>query len=183
MILWLNVNIFFFRNIYSNADLQEMKIDDIENYYEIFDKLVELSPVVETALEDEDISDAFEDFMLEELNNLYSTVEELKETNDNVIVPKKRFVRTNFLDKIITFIYSTLIKFAEMDKVKGIPMSKNLIENLKGIMKNRIHIHHSYISEEIIGYEHSYCNYKVRENKTKISVVEHNLFRFDFFFL
>ena len=50
-------------------------------------------------------------------------------------------------------------------------------------MKNRTHIHHSHISGEIIGYAHSYCNYKVRENKTKISVVVHNLFKFDFFFL
>ena len=61
-------------------------------------------------------------------------------------------------------------------------MSKNFIDNLKGIMNNRTHIHHYHISGEIIGYAHSYCNYKVRENKTKISIVAHNLFRFDFFF-
>ena len=50
-------------------------------------------------------------------------------------------------------------------------------------MKNTAHIHHSHISREIIGYAHSYCNLRVRENQTKISVVAHNLFRFDFFFL
>ena len=50
-------------------------------------------------------------------------------------------------------------------------------------MKNRTHVNHSHISGEIIGYAHRYCNYKVRENQTKISVVAHNLFRFDFFFL
>ena len=50
-------------------------------------------------------------------------------------------------------------------------------------MKNRTHIHHSHISGEIIGYAHSYSNNKVRENKTKIGVVAHNLFRFNFFFL
>ena len=160
-----------------------MKIDDIEKYYEIFDRLVELFPVVESVLEDENTSTEFEDFMLEGLDNLYSTVDKLKETIDNVVVTKKRFVKTNFADKIVSFIYSLLIKFDETDKVKGITMSKNLIDNLKGIMKNRTHIHHSHISGEIIGYAHSYCNYKVRENQTKISVVAHNLFRFDFFFL
>ena len=123
-----------------------MKIDGIEKYYEIFDMLVELFPVVESALEDEDVSDDFEDFMSEEYDNLYSTVEELKETIDNVVVPKKRFVTTDFADKIICFIYSLLIKFAEKDKVKGIPISKNFIDNLKGIMKNRTNIHHSHIS-------------------------------------
>ena len=50
-------------------------------------------------------------------------------------------------------------------------------------MKNRTHIHHSHISGEIIGYAHSYSNNKVRENKTKIGVVAHNLFRFNLLFL
>ena len=60
-------------------------------------------------------------------------------------------------------------------------MSKYFVDNLKGIMKNRTHIHHSHISGEIIGYAHSYCNYKV--SKKKKNVVAHNLFRLDFFFL
>ena len=54
-------------------------------------------------------------------------------------------------------------------------MSKNFVDNLKGIMKNKTHIHHSHISGEFIGYGHSYCNYKVRENKTRISVVAHKV--------
>lgn len=62
-------------------------------------------------------------------------------------------------------------------------MSKNFIENLKGIMKDKTHIHHSHITGEVIGYAHSYCNFKVRENKPKITVVVHNIFRMDFFFL
>ena len=62
-------------------------------------------------------------------------------------------------------------------------MSKNFIENLKGIMKNKTHIHHSHITGEVIGYAHSCCNLKVRENKPKITVVAHNLFRLYFFLL
>ena len=50
-------------------------------------------------------------------------------------------------------------------------------------MSSNTHIHHSHVNGEIIGYSHSYCNQKVRENKSKISVIAHNLFRFDFFFL
>ena len=42
---------------------------------------------------------------------------------------------------------------------------------------------HSSFSGEITGYSNSYCNQKVRENKSKISVIAYNLFRFDFFFL
>ena len=43
-----------------------------------FGRLVELFPVVEGALEDGDTSVAFEDFMIDELDSVYSTVEELK---------------------------------------------------------------------------------------------------------
>lgn len=46
----------------------------------------------------------------------------------------------------------------------GIPMSKNLIENLRGILNNKIHVHHLHINGEIIGYAHSY-----RSQKEKIS--------------
>ena len=53
-----------------------MKINDIEEYYEIFDRLVELFPVVEGALEDGDTCAEFEDFMIEELDSSYSTTVE-----------------------------------------------------------------------------------------------------------
>ena len=70
-----------------------MKIDDTEKYYEIFDRVVELFPVIEDALEDENTSDEFEDFMSEELDNLYPIIKELKETTDNVAVPEKDLLK------------------------------------------------------------------------------------------
>ena len=76
-----------------------------------------------------------------------------------------------------------MIKFTTTNKGKGIPMSKNFIDNLKGIMNNKTHIQHSHISGEIIGYAHSYCSYKARLNKSKISLVAHSLSRFNFIFL
>ena len=62
-------------------------------------------------------------------------------------------------------------------------MSENFIDNIKDIINNKIHIHHSHISNEVIGCAHSFCNERVKENKTKTTVVAHNLFRLDFFFL
>ena len=66
-----------------------MKIEDIEKYNEIFDKLVDIFSAVESALEDGDISVEFKDFMLEDLDNVYSTVSEMKEEIDNIAVNKK----------------------------------------------------------------------------------------------
>ena len=120
--------------------------------------------------------------MLEDLDNMYSTISEFKEDVDSVDVARK-FGKYKFSDEIISFIYSTLIKFVETDQVKGMAMSKIFVDNSKGIMRNKTHIHHSLVSGKIIGYAHSYCNYRVRENKPKLSIIAHNLFRFDFFFL
>ena len=160
-----------------------MEVDEIEKYYVHFDRLVDPFPVAETALEDVDINSEFENFLSKELDNFYSTIDKLKETIDNVVAAKKRFVKNDFADKIISFIYSSLIRFAETDKVKGISYLKHFSDDLNEIMKNRTRIHFFHILGEIIGYVHSYCNYKLRESKTKISVVAHSLFRFDFFLL
>ena len=62
-------------------------------------------------------------------------------------------------------------------------MSKNFIDNLQGIIANKTHIHHCHISGEIIGYAHSCCNMKVRENKSKIRVVAHSFFDLTSFFI
>ena len=55
-------------------------------------------------------------------------------------------------------------------------MAKKFMKNIKGVINNKTHIHHSHVNGEIIGYSHSYCNQKLSENKSKISVIAHNLF-------
>lgn len=49
-------------------------------------------------------------------------------------------------------------------------MFKNWISNLKAIINNKVHIHHSHINGEIIDYVHSYRMEKVKiSQKEKIS--------------
>ena len=100
--------------------------------------------------------------MLEELNNVYWRIREFKEDVDSAVVPRI-FDKYEFSDKIISFIYSTLIKSVETEKVKGIPMSKNFVDNLKGIIRNKTHIHHSLVLGKTSGYARSYSNHKVRK--------------------
>ena len=64
----------------------------------------------------------------------------------------------------LTFIYSEIIKFESTGKIKGAPLSKNFIDNIKGILNNKIKIHHLPISNEVISYAHSFCNAMVKEN-------------------
>ena len=82
----------FLRNIYRNTNLQNMKIDNIKKYYEIFDRLVELSSIVENALEGECITSEFQDFVQIELDGAYSTIQETKNEINN-IVGKKMFFK------------------------------------------------------------------------------------------
>ena len=74
-----------------------------------------------------------------------------------------------------------MIRFCETDKISGIPISKRFVENLLGIKNKNYVIHHSYVTREIIGFAHYFCNEKVRKNYFKIPVVAHKLFKFDFF--
>ena len=57
----------FLRNTYTIDDLKVMGKDTIRKYGEIFERLLNLFPVVETALEDEIESDEFKRFMEEDL--------------------------------------------------------------------------------------------------------------------
>ena len=136
------------------------------------------------ALDDGDVADEVRNFLLEDLDDCYSTLLELKEKIQHVSLLKKRLAtkKNLFSKKLLAFLYSAMVRFCETDKVKGIPLSKYFLENLKGIMTSKNHLHHSHISNEIIGYVHSFCNAKVRENKYKITVITHSFFRFDFFF-
>ena len=84
---------------------------------------------------------------------------------------------------MVAYFYSNLIQFRTTNKVKGIPISHKFIPNIVAILDNKRCIHHSHISGDIVGYAHSFCNEKVRENYYRLPVIAHNLFRFDFFFL
>ena len=155
-----------------------------EKYSDTIYRLLEYYPLFEKALDDGDICNEIRNFLAEDLDDCYSTLKELKDNILHVLVPKRAFSsRKIFSEKLLAFLYSSMIKFSGTDKVKGIPLSKNFTKSLKGIMTNTIQIHHSHITGKIIGYAHSFCNAKVRENYHKVTVIAHNLFRFNFFFL
>ena len=72
--------------------------------------------------------------------------------------------------------------FRKTEDTKGAIFSGYFLDNVNCLIYSKNVIHHSHITGDIIGYAHSFCNLKVRENKNQISVIAHNLFGFDFFF-
>ena len=162
-----------------------MNIENKENYEEILRRPIEFYPLFESALQDGKICYEVRDFLLEDLNNCYSTFQDLREEINHISIPKKRFAskKALFSEKLIAFLYSSMVNFCKTDKVKEIILSQKFIENIIAILENTHCIHHSHVTGEIKGYAHSLCHEKARENYFKIPVVTHNLFRFDFFFL
>lgn len=120
----------------------------------------------ERALDDSDMPDEFRKFLGEDLDDWYLTLSDLKDDLYDIDIPNKKFKFKELLfsDKLIAFIYSLMIKFCRTEKIKGIPLSKKIIENLKGIMNKGTQIHYSCITGEIVGYPHSFWNMMVREN-------------------
>ena len=61
--------------------------------------------------------------------------------------------------------------------------TKNFFENVHRIINVKIHLHHSHVTCEILGYAHVFCNLKVRENQTSFTWIAYNFFKFFMFFL
>ena len=103
--------------------------------------------VFESALDHGDMFNEFGDFLVEDLDNCYPMLSELRDDIHHINIPRKKYTSKNFFsDKLITFIYSTLIKFCKTEKIKGISLSTTFIENVKTIMDSSTHIHHSHIT-------------------------------------
>ena len=75
--------------------------------------------------------------------------------------------------KVMAYVYQNLIAF---------PYHTHFFRNLYRLHKVKIHLHHSHIPGKILGYVHDFCNWTVRENKTELSFIAHNLFGFDAFY-
>ena len=87
------------------------------------------------------------------------------------------------MDNIIGFVYDGVTKLKKTEKVTLSIFLETFFDNVKGLMRNKTHIHHSQVTGKILDYSRSFCNFEVRENRSRITVITHNIFRFDFFFL
>ena len=49
------------------------------------------------------------------------------------------------------------------------------------MIKVTVPLHHTHVTVKIFGYVHDFCNCRIRENKSEIPMIAHNLFGFDMF--
>ena len=84
--------------------------------------------------------------------------------------------------KIYAFLYNELIQFPlgiDYDSIT----SKIFFQHVHNQITHKVHLHHSHITGQIIGYSHSFCNKRIVElEKPEIPCIAHNLFGFEFWF-
>ena len=83
---------------------------------------------------------------------------------------------------VVGFLYLQVMNFSETDNVKGPIISANFLEIVDFLVHRKTLIYHLHITGNVVGYAHSFCNLKVKENKMQTTVIAHNLFGFGFFF-
>ena len=84
--------------------------------------------------------------------------------------------------KIYAYLFEKLFCFPPLEEYDIITTKKFFI-HVDNKITMKVHLHHSHITGEILGYSHDFCNKKVVElDKAEIPCIAHNLFGFDFWF-
>ena len=108
---------------------------------------------------------------------------ELKDRISDVTIKNKRTTKiSKFTLKLYAFVYQRIMKFPQNKFEFETVTTNNLFENVHKIINVKVHLHHSHVIGEVIGYANDFCNLKVRENKDVISCIAHNFFGFDIYF-
>ena len=85
----------FLRNTYEEHELNKMKINDIKDFYNVFERLIKLIPDFEIVLDSRLETIDFEEFLQNDLNNRYREIEELKEAINSIKIKKMKFYDVN----------------------------------------------------------------------------------------
>ena len=114
---------------------------------------------------------------LEQLRSKIDNVEIkniIKSTNGNKI--------PRFNLKLYVFVYDAMIDFPSSSFIYDTITTNNFFRNVHRLIKVKVHLHHSHTTRKILGYAHDFCNWNVRENKSEMALIVHNLVGFDIFF-
>lgn len=127
---------------------------------------------------DDCISESFEENNFESFSELFLKIEKAEVKNTGW--ENRRDVK---LVKIIAFVYFQIMYFTPNRLEIKTFVTKNFITHVRNLLFDSYVIHHLHVTGEIIGYAHCFCNLKIRDNQNAISVIGHNMFSFDFFFV
>ena len=182
----------FLKNTLSKEKLDwSLELKSLESYYEAFESFIHHAVEIYRLLNNynlrlKDVSSEVRDFIErkfeDECYDIAFIKNEIMQTDiKNALkfcgksIPKFRL-------KVYAFLYTELITFPLGINYDSIT-SKNFFQHVNNQITQKIHLHHSHITGEIIGYAHDFYNKKVIElEKPEIPCIAHDLFGFDFWF-
>ena len=178
----------FIRNIFEYEELNISKsIQTLENYHQAFRKTLQIVTLLNTNYSTEsDIEDISDDCVAEfrkemgfdNFSDLYLEIE-----NTQIKNLKWEDRRDTKINKIITFVYCSLMDFLNNKFEIETVVAKNFFKSVRNFLCGSHVMHHSHVTGEIKGYAYDFCKKRLRENQNFIPVFAHNLFGFDFFFI
>ena len=180
----------FIRNIFDNDEIKNCKrISSLENYHEAMTLYCKIIKNAEQEIKcisnyQQIYDDDLALFLTENapayeynLPGLISDIKSIKINPSKSKIPK-------FTIQLYSYFYDMLTDFpaCKSENIKTIT-TKGFFTNLYRVLEAKVHIHHSHVSGEMIGYSHDFCNWKVRENKYETSLIGHNFLGFDIFYM
>ena len=126
-----------------------------------------------------------EEFVEEEFTD--ETLQEIKNTINkteikSALTQSCRLVY-KFNLKVYAFLYDKIVFFPHSEIEYDTITTNKFFIHVHRLIKGKVHLHHSHMTEEILGYSHDFCNTAVIEkSKPEIPFVAHNFFGFDIFY-
>ena len=177
----------FLRNILEPELLKtSSNISTLAEYYVLYKKVVSLVSQLQNIQQLTDLSDLSDEVVkiLQDLDSSNESIQQPKNNIDKIEVknsPGSRIPR--FYLRLMTYVYQICVDFPPTNYLYDTMTTKYFFKHLYRLIKSKIHLHHSHVTGEIIGYTHDFCNQTVRESKAKVTVIAHNLMKFDAFYV
>ena len=182
----------FLKNTLTKEQLESSKdLKTLESYYTAFESFIHHSIEIYRLLNNfnlrlKDISTEVKEFLENKFDDEAHDIAFIK--NEIMLTDVKNAIKEcgNSIPKIrlkiYAFLYNELIQFPlgiDYDSIT----SKNFFQHVHNQITHKVHLHHSHITGQIIGYSHCFCNKRIVElEKPEIPCIAHNLFGFDFWF-
>ena len=93
-----------------------------------------------------------------DFETLFKNISEIKIKNIELESKNKKNAERNQGIKIVLFIYRQIFDFPGNDREISIFVSKNFVCSIINMLYADVVVHHSYVSGNIHGYAHDFCN-------------------------
>ena len=180
----------FLRNIYTEEQLaQSDHIVNLQNYYDIFNNYIQICIGLLVLLNSCDsenfLNELTEEFVEERFSDesIYEIKNTINKTEIKNALYQSRGSVYKFNLKVYAFVYDELLILPISDIEYDAITTNNFFVHVHRLIKGKVHLHHSHITGQILGYSHDFCNTSVIEkSNSEIPFIAHNFFGFDFFY-